>query len=237
MPPETIYVPVEGPSRGPSAAIWALVGGVILILAAAVAWLLFHRETPPDTAVVDDAAPAASGAAAPQAATAAPAVVAPPVNAALGPETTKYVTSVANIRTMPTAQDAASRVVGRLQPGTAVRGTVHPGTSPTTYWLRLADGRGWVSLLNLSDVPGAAPPPPAVVQNRMPITAHCVAVTKQGNLRIRATPDGRVIGAIPPGSGFAQVGDLTPDGRWMLVLLPNQTRPAGWVASDYAECN
>ncbi len=245
--PAPAYAPAYAPAaapRGNGALIWVLVGGVILILAAAVAWLLFHRQAPAGTAVVDDAAPAASASAtgtaatapaAPAAPAAAAAVAPPPANAAQGPEITKYVTSVANIRNMPTAQDAASRVVGRLQPGTAVRGTVYPGTVPSTYWLRLSDGRGWVSLQNLSDVAGAAPP--RVAAAAPDIWGYCIAKTKEGNLRIRATPGGRVVGAIPPGGRFAQIGDTTPDGQWIQVMLNNQTRPAGWVAADYVECN
>jgi hypothetical protein len=62
----------------------------------------------------------------------------------------KYLIADANIRAHANAKDAA--IVTKLKRGTMVIGSAKQGDDPTSQWLKLSDGRGFISLVNLSDI-------------------------------------------------------------------------------------
>ncbi len=165
-----------------------------------------------------------------------------PAPTPVGPVVTKFVTGAANIRTMPTAQaGTGSSVVGTLRAGTQVQGqmVVGPGNA---YWLQLTDGRGFVSAINLSDGPAAPAAPATVAQGevRAPVNngVFCAVATQTGNLRVRATPAGRIVGGMPRGSRFQMYGQsVFASGYYWVQIQPADYRfPSGWVASEHIRC-
>ncbi|QJQ32358.1 hypothetical protein GV829_07755 [Sphingomonas lacunae] len=202
---------------------WIIAGAVVLLLGVAVAYLFMTRDKA-------EAAPEATAAGAPAEAVATEAV---------GAEVLKYVTSQTNIRNIATAQGPDSRVVGTLSRGQQVRGTMHRGLSGDSYWFKLADGRGYVSAINLSDgPPGPETAATASVRPPLPNGTYCSVITNSGNLRIRNAPAGAVIGAMPRGSRF-QAFDQQYDRAgyiWVHIQPIDGRYPIGWVLSSYISC-
>lgn len=64
-----------------------------------------------------------------------------------------YVMTEANIRDKPTTR--SSSILGKMPRGSAVTGTVKLGEDGISEWLELADGKGFIGLVNLGE---AAPP-------------------------------------------------------------------------------
>lgn len=157
----------------------------------------------------------------------------------VGPVVTKFVASTANIRNVPTAQGPDSRVMGTLRPGSQVAGqmVVGPGNA---YWLRLSDGRGYVSAINLSDGPPVAAP---VAQTgfRKPVIdgVYCAVAVRTGNLRIRSSPGGRIVGAMPRGARFQAYGNslLAAGYTWIQIQPADFRYPSGWVAVEHIVCS
>ena len=164
-----------------------------------------------------------------------------PAPTPVGPVVTKFVTGPANIRSMPTAQaGTGSAVVSTLRAGTQVQGqmVVGPGNA---YWLQLTDGRGFVSAINLSDGPPlAAPAPVAQGDYRAPVSngVFCAVATQTGNLRVRSTPAGRIVGGMPRGARFQMYGQsVFASGYYWVQIQPADVRyPGGWVASEHIRC-
>lgn len=164
-----------------------------------------------------------------------------PAPTPVGPVVTKFVTGPANIRSMPTAQaGTGSAVVSTLRAGTQVQGqmVVGPGNA---YWLQLTDGRGFVSAINLSDGPPlAAPAPLAQGDYRAPVSngVFCAVATQTGNLRVRSTPAGRIVGGMPRGARFQMYGQsVFASGYYWVQIQPADVRyPGGWVASEHIRC-
>ncbi len=176
--------------------------------------------------------PGAPAAALPGGATSGPAV---------GQNVVKYVISTANIRDVATAQ-APSRVVGTLRPGTSVQGAMHRGLSGDSFWFKLADGRGYVSAVNLGDsMPApraaAAPPPPATTRRMSGMLCEVVDNTGS-NLRIRAVPNGRVLGGLPNGVMLRVLGESFDAGGnlWLRVDPVPAGYATGWVFGDHVIC-
>lgn len=67
-----------------------------------------------------------------------------------GKPTQLYVLSEANIRDRATSQ--GSNIVGKLASGHVVEGVVEQGEVSGNLWLRLSNGSGFVSVVNLSSV-------------------------------------------------------------------------------------
>lgn len=214
--------PAHPPGGGNPNLPWIIAGGIVLLLGVAVAYLFMTRD---------------KGAAEPSPEAAAAAAPAEPP--AVGGEILKYVTSQTNIRNIATAQGPDSRVVGTLSRGQQVRGTMHQGLSGDSYWFKLADGRGWVSAINLSDgPPGPETAATASVRAPLPNGTYCSVVTNSGNLRIRNSPGGAVIGAMPRGSRF-QAFDQQYDRAgytWVHIQPIDGRYPIGWVLSSYIAC-
>ncbi|MEY2927076.1 MAG: hypothetical protein RL367_1553 [Pseudomonadota bacterium] len=174
--------------------------------------------------------------------------------AAVGPEMVKYVISDANIRSLATARGSETRVVGAVQRGVQVKGAMYPALGGDGYWFKLADGRGYISAVNLSDAPpvaaaavaGAAPAvggtTPVVVAGgtRAPVRGapFCRVATRTGNLRIRASANGPIIGGMPKGARFQAFNSETdPAGAEWYQVQPFETRyPNGWVSADFIAC-
>ena len=74
----------------------------------------------------------------------------PPSLSVTGAPTQLYVISMANIRDRATVK--GSNIVGKLAPGEMVEGVVEQGEISGHLWLRLGNGSGFVSIVNLSDV-------------------------------------------------------------------------------------
>lgn len=213
------YPPPRSTGVNSSTIMWGIIGLVIVLLAIAVGYLIVDRNS--------DASDSDS--------TVEESVDGRQAGDAIGPEVIKVVNSTANIRNIATAQGPDSRIMGQLQRGTQVRGTMHRGLSGTTSWFKLADGRGYVSSVNLAD--GLSPEMPVA---RAPIANanYCVVATYQGNLRIRNSPGGRIIGALPRGSRF-QAYDTQYDiyGSTWVHVQPVDTRyPVGWVSGNHIAC-
>lgn len=221
-PPPQAYYPPQPQPAGNSSLPWIIAGVVVLLLGAAVAYLFITRDKPVDAAT--DATAAAGM---------------PAETPAVGGEVLKYVTSQTNIRNIATAQGPNSRVVGSLARGQQVRGTMHQGLSGDSYWFKLADGRGYVSAINLSDgPPGPETAATASVRAPLPNGTYCSVVTSSGNLRIRNSPGGAIIGAMPRGSRF-QAFDQQYDRAgytWVHIQPIDGRYPIGWVLSSYIAC-
>lgn len=161
-----------------------------------------------------------------------------PVETVVGPVVTKFVASTANIRNVPTAQGPDSRVLSTLRPGTQVTGQMVTGPG-NAYWLKLSDGRGYVSAINLSDGPAvAAPAVQAPMRAPMVNGVYCSVAIRSGNLRIRANPAGRIVGGLPRGAQFQMYGEpVFAAGYYWVQVQPSDPRfSAGWVASDHIRC-
>lgn len=161
-----------------------------------------------------------------------------PAETIVGPVVTKFVTSAANIRNVPTAQGPDSRILSTLRRGTQVSGQMVTGPG-NAYWLKLSDGRGYVSAINLSDGPAvAAPVAQAPMRSPMVEGVYCSVAIRSGNLRIRANPAGRIVGGLPRGSQFQMYGDpVFASGYYWVQVQPADLRfPSGWVASDHIRC-
>ena len=233
-PPPPHYPPAPPPPAATSATPWIIVA--ILAVGIALAAVFYATRTGSDSeeAEADTSAATAGAAEEAAAATAAPTPV--------GPVVTKFVSGPANIRTMPTAQaGTGSSVVGTLRAGTQVQGqmVVGPGNA---YWLQLTDGRGFVSAINLSDGPAApvVPAPAAQGQVRAPVDngVYCAVATQTGNLRVRATPAGRIVGGMPRGARFQMYGQavLASGYYWVQIQPADYRYPGGWVASEHIRC-
>ena len=218
------YVPPPQPSNNLP---WIIAGGIVLLLAIAVAALFITRDKADGGGGVVTGGPG-------------PVAGAPAETAAVGPEVIKYVTSQANIRNIATALGPDSRVVGSLRRGQQVRGVMHQGLSGDSYWLKLSDGRGYVSAINLSDgPPGPETAAPAPVASRPIVNGTwCGIATQSGNLRIRNTPGGRIIGGIPRGSRVIAYYQTYDRGGFLWIQIqPNDGRyPVGWVLANYLSC-
>jgi len=218
---------MPGPTPGPTGNNLPLIigGAIAFVLALAVVYLFITRDKPDATTAADP--------------TAAPAAAASAETPAVGGEVLKYVTRQTNIRNIPTAQGPDSRVVGTLARGQQVRGTMHRGLSETANWFKLADGRGYVTEINLSDgPPGPEVAATASVRAPLPNGTYCSVVTSSGNLRIRNSPGGAVIGAMPRGSRF-QAFDQQYDRAgytWVHIQPIDGRYPIGWVLSSYISC-
>lgn len=218
------YYPPQPPvtTQGNSSLPWIIAGAVVLLLGAVVAYLFLTRDQ--STAPVVPPTAAAN---------------APAEPAAVGGEVVKFVTSQTNIRNIATAQGPDSRVVGTLSRGQQVRGTMHQGLNGSSYWFKLADGRGWVSATNLSDgPPGPETAATAAVRPQLPNGSWCTVVTNSGNLRIRNGPSGAVVGAMPRGARF-QAFDQQYDRAgytWVHIQPVDSRYPIGWVLSSYISC-
>ena len=200
--------------------LWVLVGLVIVALAGAVIYMFATRDSAADDAKGTDATQQI-------AATEGP---------ALGPEVTKYIVSTTNIRNVATAEGPQSRVVGTLQRGMQVRGVMHQGLVGNSAWLKLADGRGYVTAVNLSDGPPAPEEP--VARAPIPNASYCVVATFSGNLRIRSSPAGRIVGGMPRGARF-QAFDTQYDNQgflWAHIQPVERRYPVGWVSADHVSC-
>jgi hypothetical protein len=162
--------------------------------------------------------------------------------AAVAPEIVKFAISDANIRSLATAKGPDTRVVGTIRRGEQVKGTMQPSLRGGGYWLKLSDGRGYVSAVNLSDAAPAenAPPPPVAGGTRAPVKGapFCQVATKTGNLRIRSSPNGPIVGGMPKGARFQAFNNEYDDagGEWYQVQ-PFETRyPNGWVSAAFIDC-
>lgn len=94
-----------------------------------------------------------------------------------GNPTRLYVATDANIRDRATSK--GSSIVGKLLPGTVVEGIVQTGESGGYLWLRLNDGSGFVSIVNLSDVAPGVP-------STSDVSAIASAGSPAGNISERA---------------------------------------------------
>ncbi|MES2097587.1 MAG: SH3 domain-containing protein [Pseudomonadota bacterium] len=232
-PPQQAAAPVVAvvePKRSHSGLIVAISALVFVILALAAYLVAINMKKPAD----GTADSAMTNAAIPTGTATAGAPAAGPM---AGGEVLKYVTAAANIRNIAAAKGAT--VVGTLRRGEQVKGTMYQGLVPGTYWFKLADGRGYVSVVNLGDTdPGPAPPP--LPTTRVPVAGatFCSVSVASGNLRIRNEPNGRVIGGMPAGARFqAYNGQHESDGSQWLMIQPVETRyPTGWVSGDYVVC-
>ena len=226
-PPPQYNAGVAPPQKNNTGLIVGIVAGLIgVAVLGLLGWLVMSMprggSEPVATGNASGAAPAATGAAAGQ-----------PV----GGEVLKYVVSAANIRDTATAQ--GSKVVGTLRRGEQVKGQMYQGLVGGTYWFKLADGRGFVSAVNLGDAdPGPAPPPAASTRAAVSGAPFCQVATSSGNLRIRAAPGGAIIGGMPRGARFqAYNAEHETDGSEWIMVQPVETRyPMGWVSSDYVIC-
>ncbi len=204
---------------------WIIAGLATLAMVVLVSYLLFSR---PATGTAGTAAMAAGA----------------KEGEALGPEVIKFVNSEANIRSMATARGEESKIVGSVKRGNQVKGTMHMGLSGDAHWFKLADGRGYISAVNLGDAPtvvAAAPAaPPARAQVRAAIggASYCTVATNSGNLRIRATPNGRIIGGLPKGARFQAFGQQADEagGAWVQIQPVELRYPVGWASAAYVAC-
>lgn len=105
---------------------------------------------------VSDAAPDAAAAATAAAATAAAEAAADAAANATG-GSTFYIVADANRRSQPTA---ASSFSGKISRGTALQGAMVIGEDGESNWLRLGDGSGYISAVNV-----AQSPPPQLATN------------------------------------------------------------------------
>jgi hypothetical protein len=221
-----------------------LIVGIIaagLLMVAALSFFLMNNKAP-----VEDEPP--------------PVAVAGGSTSAVGPEVAKYLISDANIRNLPTAKGSETKIVGTVQRGVQVKGAMHSAPGGDSYWFKLSDGRGYISAVNLSDAapaagavaavpaggsPGIVPvvigtTPPVGVSVRAPIKGapFCQVATKGGNLRIRSSPNGAIVGGMPKGARFQAFGNESdPAGAEWYQVQPVETRyPNGWVSADFIAC-
>jgi hypothetical protein len=157
--------------------------------------------------------------------------------APVGTSVIKYANATANIRDLATAE-APSRVVGSVKRGASLQGVMHVGLSGSTYWFKLADGRGYISAVNLVDAPPAAvvaaAPPPAAASGPL-----CSVVDRTGsNLRIRNAPNGGVLGGMPNGIQLRWLSEATDSNGalWYRVDPVQRGYPTGWVYADHVVC-
>ncbi len=228
------YNPGYAPPRKSNAGliIGIIVGVLALILVAVLAYFVM---TMPRANTLGGSTPVTSNGAAPAAA--ATPTKGAPATQPVGGEVLKYVISAANIRDSATAQ--GSNVVGTLRRGEQVKGQMYQGQVAGTYWFKLSDGRGYVSAVNLGDAaPGPAEPQPAAIRIAVSGAPFCQVATSSGNLRIRAAPNGPIIGGMPRGARFqAYNGQHESDGSYWIMVQPVESRyPVGWVSGDYVVC-
>ena len=121
----------------------------------------------------------------------------------------------ANVRSGPSTSYA---VVGAAAKGSKVTGTASNG------WVRLADGRGWISLSTLTDKdPGASAPTPDPAPPSAAIS-WTVTATAGANVRSGPSTSYAVVGGLAHG---AQVrGELSTNG-WVRL-----TDGRGWVSGS-----
>ena len=228
-PPQPAYAPPPPATSGNSNAVgWIVAGIATALLVIVLAWFALGKgDGTASTSGGEDATAATAEAGAP----------ATPDNGVVGPEVVKYVTSTANIRNVATARGPDTRVVGSLKRGVQVRGTMANGLSDNTFWLKLSDGRGYVSAINLSDgPPAAAEAMPSGTRVVVAGADMCSVLIKSGNLRIRSGPDGRIIGGMPYGARFQVLSWGSPNDEW-IQIQPLETRyPVGWVSANHIDC-
>jgi Bacterial SH3 domain/zinc-ribbon domain len=242
---------------------WLIGGGALLVaLAAIAAYFIVIRDGTPlaqnttqnqsstptgvtqgAPTVLPDPSAALPGAPAP----AVPPVLAPALpgaasGAPVGQAVVKYANAKANIRDIATA-DAPSRVVASLQRGASVQGVMHVGINGSSYWLKLTDGRGFVSAVNLVDAP-----PPAQVAQAAPSVAPatkssgptCTVMDRTGSsLRIRNAPNGnKVLGGLPNRMQVRFINEDTDvnGNLWYLVDPVANGYATGWVFAEHVEC-
>jgi hypothetical protein len=243
LPPAApVAAAIEPTAKRSNAGLIAAISALVFVILALAAYLVAINMKKPGDAAVDAAltnSVVPSGAATTVAARTGTGLApgAPTSGPMAGGEVLKYVTAAANIRNIATAQGGA--IVGTLRRGEQVKGTMYQGLVPGTYWFKLSDGRGYVSVVNLGDTdPGPAPPP--LPTTRIPVAGatFCSVSVSSGNLRIRNAPNGRIIGGMPAGARFqAYNGQHESDGSLWLMIQPVETRyPTGWVSGDYVVC-
>lgn len=236
QPAAPVAAALAVPKRS-NAGLIVAISALIFVLLALAAYLVAINMKKPGELAVSSAVTNTTGPAGAAPTGTTPAPGAPTSGPIAGGEVLKYVTAAANIRNIATAQGGT--VVGTLRRGEQVKGTMYQGLVPGTYWFKLSDGRGYVSVVNLGDTdPGPAPPP--VATNRTPVAGatFCSVSVSSGNLRIRNAPNGRIIGGMPAGARFqAYNGQHESDGSLWLMIQPVETRyPTGWVSGDYVLC-
>jgi hypothetical protein len=242
--------PAQAPASQPAAFVQApatqapqrsvlpwIIGGVVgLLLLLGVGYRLMESKD-----VIDDTPPPVADAG----------------SSAVGPEVAKYLISDANIRNLPTAKGPETKIVGTVQRGVQIKGAMHPATGGDGYWFKLSDGRGYISAVNLSDAPpvaaaanaAAAPQAAASPASAAPIVGggtrapvagapFCRVATRSGNLRIRSSANGPIIGGMPKGARFQAFNSaFDPAGAEWYQVQPFETRyPNGWVSADYIAC-
>lgn len=229
-PPPPYYPQQQKPN------IWPWVAAALALLIV-VAGAVYFAQREPEATTAQNGAPAVvppGGSAVTPPAT-GPAVVQPA--AQVGPRVTLYVVSDANVRTMPTAQDANSRVLSTLRRGTQVTGNMQIGANGKARWFKLADNTGYISAINLGEslavAPAVAPAPTSV-----PGAIYCTVIDRTGsNLRVRATPNGRVTGGMPHGTRLRVLGEQMDSAgvNWVQVD-PDGAYPTGWVSGAHISC-
>lgn len=229
-PPPPYYPQQQKPN------IWPWVAAMLALLIVVLGAVYFARQGSEETTAQNGASavvPPGGGAVTPPAAGTA---VAQPA-AQMGPRVTLYVVSDANVRTLPTAQDANSKVLSTLKRGTQVTGNMQIGANGKARWFKLADNTGYISAVNLNEALTAAP---AVAQApaSVPGAIYCTVVDRTGsNLRVRATPNGRVTGGMPHGTRLRVLGEQMDDAgvNWVNVD-PDGAYPTGWVSGAFISC-
>lgn len=247
-PQPTQYPPYPSQKKSNTGLVVALAGALILLVLLG-GYIALSRGGEEVNATMANAAAAQNGAMSSSEGTPSGSSATPddqPYNGptegpAVGPEVTKYVSSDANIRNIATAQGKGSKVTGTLKRGAQVKGVMHQGLAgSTTHWLKLSDGRGYVSAINLGDGPPAAVATTDGAKVRKPLANanYCSVATSSGNLRIRATPNGKIIGGMPPGARFqTHDGDYDEEGTYWVQVQPVEQRyPVGWVSADHVAC-
>jgi hypothetical protein len=134
----------------------------------------------------------------------------------------KFVASDANIRNRPTAL-GKSRVIAKLLRGSRLSGALQPGIDKRTRWFRLADGRGYVSAVNLSDVP-----PPKLAQSYNGKRWY-----PGGAIAIRALPDTASAVVSTTREGAPLIVSGITDSNFAEVKLPNGG--VGFVPADQVD--
>lgn len=226
-PPPPYYPQQQKPN------IWPWVAAALALLVVVLVAVYFARKGPEDATAQNGASaitPPAGSAVTP------PATGAAPVAAQVGPRVTLYVVSDANVRNQPTAQ-GNSAVLATLKRGTQVTGNMQIGANGKARWFKLADNSGYISAVNLNETLTSAPAVAAAPAS-VPGAIYCTVIDRTGsNLRVRATPNGRVTGGMPHGTRLRVLGEQIDEAgvNWVNVD-PDGNYPTGWVSGQFISC-